>query len=203
VSDVHYTPAWVTQLALDEGLLGEAECHDTWLEPAAGNGAICRVLRAHYGAGFPGPHLWAVEIDPNQAAALSEVTTDFSIGNFLGMYPQDVGFADLVVGNPPFSKALEFVQQGLAFAPRVLFLLRLGFLEGADRSEWMRDHVPDVFVIPDRISFYGSSDNAAYAWFEWRREIRRTGSVRILATVPLSQRVRGPRREPQPTLFER
>lgn len=194
MSDVHYTPGWVTQLAVDSGLFGRPRDGEVWLEPSAGTGAILRVLRP----AFPRVQLHAVEIE-DRRAELAEVAHAVTIGNFLGMDPYEVS---LVVGNPPFSKALEFVHHGLRFAPRVLFLLRLAFLESQERADWFANAAPDVAVIPDRISFYAGSDKTAYAWFTFHRTPRTTGTLRVLPAVPQALREKGGARLPQPTLFE-
>jgi len=195
MSDIHYTPAWVTQLALTAGIFGRPRVGEVWLEPSAGRGAILRVVRSEH----PALTLHAVEIEDHREELLVSASSA-TIGNFLGMEPYEVS---LVVGNPPFSRALEFIHHSLKFAPRVVFLLRLGFLESAERASWFRVCCPDVAVIPDRISFDGEgSDKSAYAWFTFYRDANRNqGTLRILPTAPLSIRERGAKRPPQPSLF--
>jgi hypothetical protein len=42
---------------------------------------------------------------------------------------------ETIVTNPPFKLALEFVEHAITLCPRVIMLLRLGFLEGGDNGE--------------------------------------------------------------------
>jgi len=90
---------------------------------------------------------------------------------------------DLVIMNPPFRLAKEFVETCLGLAPVVCALLRLNWLGGDDRNEFMRASKPSVFLIPNRIPFIrekpevisedapefkiGATDSIEYAWLVW------------------------------------
>jgi hypothetical protein len=62
---------------------------------------------------------------------------------------------DLVLGNPPFKHALEFVERGLQWAPRVAFLLRGTFVEATEqRAPFWEEHSCTLeWTIGDRIRF--------------------------------------------------
>jgi hypothetical protein len=78
---------------------------------------------------------------------------------------------DLVVGNPPFHHAQEFVEKALIVAQNVVFLLRLGFLASKRRYEfWRRNRPARVFVLPKRPSFSGDGgvDRYDYCFAGWR-----------------------------------
>ena len=80
---------------------------------------------------------------------------------------------DLIVGNPPYRLAQEFVEVSLRLiAPGGLmaFLLRLNFLAGRRRRSFWRKHKPGhVVVLVERPSFTsdGNSDATEYALFVW------------------------------------
>jgi hypothetical protein len=113
---------------------------------------------------------------------------DVHIGDAFGWEP---GPLDVVITNPPYRQALDFVRWGRAHAPVTAMLLRLNFLGTAQRVAFLRDHPPDVFVIPDRPSFDGiGHDSIEYAWFVWRRdeEPRVAGRIAVLASTPVRER---------------
>jgi hypothetical protein len=84
--------------------------------------------------------------------------------------------ANSIVTNPPFNAAEGFLRSGLPRASRKLaLLLRLAFLEGANRQRTIFTECPPsrVWVFSERITFYpagvvrGGSGTTAYAWFVW------------------------------------
>lgn len=79
---------------------------------------------------------------------------------------------DLIITNPPFSLALQFLEKSLSEAPTVVYLLRLRFLASVKRGAWWHMHPPThQFVLSKRPSFTGDgrNDSADYAWFAWDR----------------------------------
>lgn len=82
---------------------------------------------------------------------------------------------DLVVGNPPYRHAEEFIQRSwqlLKPGGIILFLLRLSFQSGVRRCEefWPAYPLSDVGIVVRRPSFYGNSTNATdYGIFMWRK----------------------------------
>lgn len=81
---------------------------------------------------------------------------------------------DLIITNPPFSLALEFLQKSLKEAKTVIYLLRLAFLESNKRKEFwnLNQHqLSHLFVLSKRPSFTGEgTDATAYGWFVFRGE---------------------------------
>jgi hypothetical protein len=84
---------------------------------------------------------------------------------------------DAIIMNPPYSKALEFVERSIGIAPTVCAFLRIQFLESQRRRKFFEKHPPRyVAVFSSRIA---SSKNAefkdkesstvCYAWFIWKR----------------------------------
>lgn len=89
---------------------------------------------------------------------------------------QDTGLDyDLVIGNPPFAFAEQFVRVGLAnlkLHGYLLYLLPLQFLEGEKRRTGLFRHLPPREVhIAGRVSFTGNgkSDNTPYAIYIWQQ----------------------------------
>jgi hypothetical protein len=83
----------------------------------------------------------------------------------------------VVVGNPPFKFAQEFVEKALSVCDdygTVIFLLPLSFLESEKRYKTMFTNFTcpsQVLVSTHRISFTGNnkSDNTAYAIYIWEK----------------------------------
>lgn len=74
---------------------------------------------------------------------------------------------DLIITNPPFSLAFEFLQKGLQESRSSCWLLRLNFLASNKRSKWFKEHEPDaLYVLSKRPSFVnGKTDMTDYGWF--------------------------------------
>lgn len=84
-----------------------------------------------------------------------------------------------IVTNPPYNCAEGFVANGLKLADRKFaLLLRLAFLEGANRANTIFSRTPPsrVWVFSERITFYmkgaqqTGSGTTAYAWFVWDKD---------------------------------
>lgn len=154
--DFFPTPAWATHaLVENEPFKGEV-----W-ESACGNGAMSKVL---------------------EKAARSVTSSDLYDRGF-----GDAGIdfllarrkADNIVTNPPYNAAEGFVRQGVTLAKRKFaLLLRLAFLEGANRANTTFNETPPsrVWVFSERITFYpagqtqSGSGTTAYAWFVWDKD---------------------------------
>ena len=80
---------------------------------------------------------------------------------------------DLVMGNPPYRYAEEFVRKSMAFLRTggyLVFLLRLSFLESQKRLKlWKEWPLQKVVVCANRISFTGDgkTNATAYAFYYW------------------------------------
>jgi hypothetical protein len=190
--DFYTTPSWAVRRLIEawRPRLGAI------VEPSAGNGAIIRAANAV----IPelAPRWFAYEIREEERETLGALCNAV-IGNFLTDTTVNAGGRDFsvktVLGNPPFSKAWEFVHEARRRFPtaEVCYLLRLAFAASADRAPFMRECPPDVFVVPDRISFDGvGADSADYGWFVFPPAVpgatRSAGAFRVLNTTPLAER---------------
>jgi hypothetical protein len=110
-----------------------------------------------------------MEIDVDRAAEARRKGYNVFGGDALGrtQWPS----ATLLVTNPPYSLAAEFIQRALERYRKSIdcaFLLRLNYLGSQKRAAFHREHPSDVFVLPRRPSFTGKGTDATeYAWFVW------------------------------------
>ena len=111
-----------------------------------------------------------VEIREEEEEILSTICRTAKIGDFL---KSDMGKYDLVISNPPYSLAQEFIDKGLECLNengKLVYLLRTNFLESKKRFQWWQDKLPSgIYVLHARPSFTGSgkTDATSYAWFVW------------------------------------
>ena len=139
---------------------------DVW-EPAAGRGAISRVLME------AGHHVVSTELEKYPGAdwgVLSGV-------DFLAQRHPPAG-VQCILTNPPYQKAAPFVRHALTLVPDVIMLMRLAFLEGTTRSDIIDHHLQNVLVFRDRLpmmhrwEYEGprSTSAMAFAWMRFARE---------------------------------
>jgi hypothetical protein len=99
----------------------------------------------------------------------------------------------VIITNPPFTLAEEFVRKSRQEAAYVVMLLRLSFLASKRRHGWLSYDMPDVYVLPQRPSFvrnakgHAGVDSSEYAWFFWGREHRTSGTLHLLGLRPTSK----------------
>lgn len=77
---------------------------------------------------------------------------------------------DLIVTNPPFSLAEEFLRKSISESDCVCYLLRLNYLGSKKRKQlWDDIGTPNkLIVLSKRPSFTGNGTDATeYAWFCW------------------------------------
>lgn len=151
--DFFPTPAWATHALADN----EAFEGDIW-EPACGNGAMSEVLAQH------------------GHRVISSDLYDRGFGEAGVDFLQVDRRASNIVTNPPYNSAEGFVRAGFQKADRKFaLLLRLAFLEGANRQRTIFSNCPPrrVWIFSERITFYPAnavqkgSGTTAYAWFVW------------------------------------
>ena len=151
--DFFPTPRWATFALIDN----EKFAGEIW-DPACGDGAMARVL-AETGNAVVGTDLYD--------RGFGEAGHDFLTATRASAN---------IVTNPPYNCAEGFVAQGLKLATnKFALLLRLAFLEGANRAETIFSRAPParVWVFSERITFYmkgaktAGSGTTAYAWFVW------------------------------------
>ena len=133
-------------------------------EPAAGNGAIAKVLEAN---GYR-----VVKSDIVQRDYELDCVSDF-----LTMPAQFN--VEAIVSNPPYRLAHQFVIKALRLVPEVHFLLRLTFLESMRRSDILdTGNLRAVRVFKNRLPFMHrdgwagprATSSIAFAWFSFSRD---------------------------------
>lgn len=159
-NDLYETPPVAVHALLEAEWLP----HRIW-EPACGPGAITRVLRA---AGHD-----VVATD------LVDYGCEDSRGgvDFLRLTSAPAG-VEMIVTNPPFKHANKFVLKALHLCPRVVMLLRLGFLAGSKRTPLLDGGLlARVHVFRNRLPMMHRSNwdgptatsQTEFAWFIWDR----------------------------------
>jgi hypothetical protein len=157
--DLYETPA----VAVEALLRVEKLPQRIW-EPAAGKGAIVRVLRDH-----------------GHAVVASDIC-DYGfplhfVADFLTQDRMPAG-CDCALTNPPYQIAERFVAHALELAPLVILLLRLAFLEserrcgilegrGLARVHVFRKRLP--MMHRDQWAGRKANSGMAFAWFVWER----------------------------------
>src|SRR5262245_36394405 len=156
--DLSETPS----VAVEALLRAEPLPRNIW-EPAAGRGAIVRVLR-NYSHNV-------VASDVHDYGGL-----DF-VGDFLAQEQMPTG-CEAIVTNPPFKFVEPFVARSLELAPLVIMLLRLAFLESERRCHILEGRgLARVHVFRKRLpmmhrdQWAGRKANSgmSFAWFTWIR----------------------------------
>jgi len=189
-NDLYETPPWAVKRFLEAVAVHLPAGH--WLEPSCSTGKIIRTVESMS---------WDDESIKWHSVELRKVkppTKRHHHGDFL-KWKTKQRFA-VILGNPPYSLAMEFVQKSLTLLdPRVngacvALLLRLGFLESSKRCAWLRENTPSIYVLPNRPSFrWKGNDSATYAWLVWRRwdgnSERLLPTVTILDKTPKAERL--------------
>lgn len=125
-------------------------------EPAAGDGAICKVLNEY---GYQ--DILATDL---VYRGYGEGDHDFRTSNYK---------ADNIITNPPYNMAQEFIELSLErTTKKVVMLLKLQFLEGQKRKLFYQN-VPlsKVYVFSKRVNFYRNGEQGklgssmiAFSW---------------------------------------
>lgn len=167
--DFYETPTWCIDAILPHLL--PIEVPGTLIVDAgAGTGAIA----ARIASRTPSAEVVGVEKNGDHveaARARGLYSAEFVTADFEKWTPE-TGTPDLVVMNPPYSRAVEFVNHALSIVKRcgtVAALLRLSWLAGKSRRDFHKRHAADVYVLTKRPSFTGNgaTDACDYAWFVW------------------------------------
>lgn len=165
------TPKWATRAFLEHIILPWVERYDsapkraakTVWEPCANRHYMADVLKEY----FPVVHT-------------SDVA-DYGVGDEICDFlttTQAIPCTDMIITNPPFNKAIDFVEHWLSLPNRpsyLCLLLRTSWLEGKDRYARIFSKIPPFIVAPyvERVAMVqGRLDRKAatampYAWFCW------------------------------------
>lgn len=206
--DRYPTPPWPVHRFLEEWPFLK-HAGPRWLEPCAGEGSIIRAVNQYRREqGLPSVEWTAADIyDTRQQLEDSGVAPDhIHVGDFLWHRGDDdsevepqgplLDFAgsdfDVVITNPPFRYAMEFIDHCLEIAKCVIMLERANFPGSRERNDFFRSHVPDQHFVPDRIDFSGdgNADSVECSWFVWGPgdKAKKQGRYFILKHTPLEER---------------
>lgn len=141
--DAYYTPQYTINLILEKIDLSKVSSS---LEPCRGDGRIYNLL--------PDVKHWC------------------EMGEGRDYLKIDYSEIDLIVTNPPFSLAIDFLRKSLLEAKTVVYLMRLEILGSRKRNRFWSENPPShLYVLSERPSFSinGKTDMTEYAWFVWDR----------------------------------
>lgn len=207
-ADNYPTPNWCVHRLFDEWPVSQRIPPGRWLDPGAGEGNIIYAARewlrdqqcapdAPQNLRIPPVEsvIWdAVELREECKPFLSKLTDGFiAIADYFENGPPTPDHYEVILTNPPFSLAGQFIKRSLDSNCRYVgMLLRVNYLGSEIRNDFMRRHAPDLYVLPNRPSFKltGETDSIEYGWFIWDKENlnRGFGSVRVLQMTPLEER---------------
>jgi hypothetical protein len=177
-NDFYATPSWCVKRVLEEIDLPST---GKWLEPCAGEGAIIKAVDAHYGKPLDWVAVELRQVDlPGVLAGEDFLTLEI-----------DLEFA-VTIMNPPYSLAEDFIRKAISVSQKTVALLRLNWLASGKRHGFLREHTPDVYILPNRPSFTGNGTDATeYAWMVFDKEPLGSGVVKILDVTSKEDRREG------------
>jgi hypothetical protein len=184
--EIFPTPSWPVHRLLDR--LNPAPGAQSWFEPCAGEGHIVRAVDAWMAAhGRETEITWTTtDIRPTRyAQPCADMTR---LDNY---FTQKSMTFDVVLSNPPFSKAMEMFRVCWPLAKRALvFLLPLSWLGSGERCAALRENTPSLLVLPERPIFRGwGTDCETYGWFCFRRRApEMPATIEILPATPVEVR---------------
>ncbi len=178
--DFYETPAWAVDVIIPHLPFATASLV---VDAGAGNGAIAAAISN----AFPNLEVLGVEKQPElvtQARARELFACEFIESNF-ETWQSDRSSPDIVIMNPPYSRAIEFIRRAQQIVKRggvVAALLRVGFLASSKRQDFHTKHPSRVHVLDKRPSFTGDgkTDASDYAWFVWSPDVLERGTWTIL-----------------------
>jgi len=161
--DFYPTPEWSTHSILQAIPELAFKADGIWCEPAAGEGHIVRAVESF---GYhPTWHL--LDIRPECRKQLQKLDVDrdrlnITVGEMFQFwaYPKHV---DVLITNPPFTYAEDFIRRSLQFADIVIMLLRLNYIGTKERASLFGAYPPDMYIQYPR----PFPDATEYAWFTW------------------------------------
>ena len=160
----------------------------TFIEPYVGNGNIAKATLDYFDFSLFRPESERTFVDIVDRGYKDTILHDFLTFETQTKY-------DLIVSNPPYSLALEFVQKSLSIlAPRgyLAFFLKIQFWEGEKRRQFLLDN-PPAFCFPfsKRMPTWNNGQptdengkrwatTMCHAWFVWK-----AGNKDLCRTVPI------------------
>jgi len=162
-SDTYCTPIPVIKNFLKHYKLQ----HGNILEPSAGNGNFIIALREE-GYNNYNP-ITAIELREEERINLINSGVDNVIITDFLTWKSDKEYTT-IIGNPPYSLALEFIEKCFEIATdktEIIMLLRTAFLESKKRYKfWQKHPLNGLYVLSQRPSFTGKgTDATSYSFF--------------------------------------
>lgn len=139
----------------------------TYFEPCNGIGGVSGYFKENLG----------ITMDTNELHG--HMPSDFQEDFLNPKWPvRDLWDYDVIVSNPPYKIAKEFILEGFKYAPIQFHLLRLNFIEGKTRKNelFSLGHLKRVYIFSYRISCPKGVEQeeqpkaVAYAWYEFDRD---------------------------------
>lgn len=155
------TPAWAAKAILEKEILTHLV-----VDPCCGIGVLSDAAKEK------GHRI--ISIDINDWGYPGTITEDFLAIN--GLPDENLS----IFMNPPFSKAVEFVEKSVALGARkILCFQRFAWWESNKRRSFWEKHPPNrIYICGDRADCWRhdiplnsrtSSTPTAHAWFVWER----------------------------------
>lgn len=166
VADFYATPKDVVHNFLNNYQIQDGNL----LEPSAGNGNFLSAIRERESNER---FVTALELREEENDILNTYSDEVVIGSFLDWKP-DKNYK-VIIGNPPYSLALEFMEKCFEIAnedTEIIMLLRTAFLESRKRYEfWQKHPLSELYVLSKRPSFTGKgTDATSYSFFVWNNK---------------------------------
>lgn len=192
-ADLYPTPVDGTESVIP-ALMVLAEYHETgtgarpqvW-EPACGDGRLSRVLEWH---GFD---VLSTDLRPHSGYGNFHTDREMISGGFDFLH-DDLGEKwgldykpDMIVSNPPFSHAEQFIRKALSYTGNVAMLLKATYWNAASRLPFFHEHRP-AFVLPltFRLAFLekerGKSPIMECVWVIWSEH--HDGDICVFEPIP-------------------
>lgn len=165
------------------------------LEPGCGEGSFLEAIRETW----PDADRLGVELNPELVRIARLRGHDVVKKDFLQC--DDLPHYHLIVGNPPYVAAREFIEKSLAQLDpdhgTLAFLLPLNFLGGKKRFKgFWKEHIDKlsaIYVLPLRIGFTadGRSDSREYGIFVFSHWDQEPARLHFLDNTHLANKWRG------------
>lgn len=146
------TPDWLAQEMASMLLYSD----DYILEPCAGTGQILKAIISRM---ITADNVYWCEKNKDRAAKLPQWIKCRGY-DFLKTVKRDIGF-DLIITNPPFDYALEFIEHSLKLLndeseSRLIYLLPIDIFSSKARAQHFQQldcHISNITIVPGRVDY--------------------------------------------------